>query len=618
MSRSNLHSMMPSSARSGPGRGTRARAGSAALLALLLPSLLVLSGCLSGSSGLPPKLPLPIIAVLTITNAVQLPPGTQGVTYSDTINFTGGTAPYACVSATGVAGLTLQPTVTPTANGGSCVLSGIPTMAGTFTVVFDITDGSNPPENTLGQSFTITIASPFGTVFTPGSGEVGVAYSQTFTYTGGQGALTSCTLAPLPPGATAGSVTFTGSTCTIAFTPSATFGPTTVTLTAQDSGNPPSTPKSTSTEMASLTIFAHVAVAFSAGTPGVGEAGQAYSLSVPTTGGVPPIANCLFTGLPAGTGLTMSMVVGTNCVLSGTPTAADAAASPITLTVKATDSAANPPNTTAPVTATTSAALNIHAALAVPGFAPGQGEQGANYTLTIPTTGGILPLAAGSCMVTGLPAGTGLTTVTTSSPNCVLMGTPTAADVTASPISLVVTAMDSGDPGTSTPPATATNAAGSINVTIQPPLAIAGFASASGEVGASFSLKVPTTGGLLPLAAGSCKVVGLPAGTGLTTVTTSSPNCVLSGTPTAADQGAQPLSLTFSATDSGDAATATPAVTASNATPVTVPIAAALTVPPFTPGVGEVGQTYTLSVPTTGGVLPIASCLFTGLPVGTG
>lgn len=117
---------------------------------------------------------------LTITTT-QLPAGTVGVSYSQSIVATGGTPPYnwSVTSGSLPAGLSL------TASNGA--ITGTPSSANTFSFTVQVTDTSNA---TASQAFTITVASntPKLTVITTSplpDGAVGTAYSQTLTATGG-------------------------------------------------------------------------------------------------------------------------------------------------------------------------------------------------------------------------------------------------------------------------------------------------------------------------------------------------------------------------------------------------------------------------------------------------
>lgn len=92
------------------------------------------------------------IDVLQITSPATLPAGTQGTFYSYQMLATGGTAPYgwSVPSGTLCVGITLSP---------SGVLSGIPGVVQTCSVVIMAADSSNP-QRTVVQRETLTINSP--------------------------------------------------------------------------------------------------------------------------------------------------------------------------------------------------------------------------------------------------------------------------------------------------------------------------------------------------------------------------------------------------------------------------------------------------------------------------
>ena len=125
------------------------------------------------------------------------PPGEAGVAYSDPLTVTGGTGPFAwSVSAGSLPpGLTLSP---PTG-----VLSGTPSAAGSYSFTVKVTDAGGQSAT---EATTVVIAARPALSFTaPPSGQVGVAYSDTLTVTGGTGPFAwSVPAGSLPPGLTLG------------------------------------------------------------------------------------------------------------------------------------------------------------------------------------------------------------------------------------------------------------------------------------------------------------------------------------------------------------------------------------------------------------------------------
>ena len=238
---------------------------------------------------------------LTITAGPSLsfpapPSGNIGSAYSDTLTASGGTGPYAWSVSSGSlpAGVTLG-SVTGT-------LSGTPTAAGssTFTVQVTDADGQSATEAT---SLAI-VSAPALSFPAPPSGEVGTAYTDTLTASGGTGPYAwSVSSGSLPAGITLGSVTGTLSGTPIA-AGSSHF---TVQVTGADGQS--------ATEATSLAIISAPALSFPA--PPSGQVGTAYTDTLTASGGTGPYTWSVSSGsLP--NGVTLGSTTGT---LSGTPTA---------------------------------------------------------------------------------------------------------------------------------------------------------------------------------------------------------------------------------------------------------------------------------------------------------
>ena len=122
----------------------------------------------------------------------SLASGRVGVPYSQNLNATGGSGTYSWTATGGLPpGLSLSPT------GNPGVLSGIPTYTGSYpSVQITVTDPADPVSglSSTTTTFSLNIAPPTPALninpTTLPAGEVGVAYSQTLTATGGYGGYT--------------------------------------------------------------------------------------------------------------------------------------------------------------------------------------------------------------------------------------------------------------------------------------------------------------------------------------------------------------------------------------------------------------------------------------------
>jgi len=116
---------------------------------------------------------------LTITPPT-LPAGIAGTAYSQTLSASGGTAPYSYTISAGAlpAGLTLT-------TGG--VLSGTPTVAGSFAFTVTATDSTAGVAAQVSYAYTLSVAAPTLVIAPPtlAAGTVGTGYSQTLSASGG-------------------------------------------------------------------------------------------------------------------------------------------------------------------------------------------------------------------------------------------------------------------------------------------------------------------------------------------------------------------------------------------------------------------------------------------------
>jgi subtilisin family serine protease len=176
----------------------------------------------------PPPPPPPALDITT----TSLADGTEGVSYSETVSATGGTAPYtwAVVSGSLPAGMSL--------NAGTGEISGTPTgPAGTSSFTMQVTDAASATD-TRALSITINPASsgnpaPTVTGVNPSSGTPGTSYTVSVTGTGfASGATVDFGNRIMVQG-----VTFVSSTeisCAIKVHPRASAGPRDVTVTNPD------------------------------------------------------------------------------------------------------------------------------------------------------------------------------------------------------------------------------------------------------------------------------------------------------------------------------------------------------------------------------------------------
>ena len=156
-------------------------------IAVLLAALRMLSGCGSGSG--------PKLSIATMS----LPDGTVGTAYSQTVDSSGGTAPYTWIVSTGSlpAGLSLGG-----GNANSVTISGTPNAAqnaASFTI--KVTDSKN---QTATQAFSVNIKNPPGPMIStspaPPTATATVPYAFTFTATGGLAPLVWSETGALPAG----------------------------------------------------------------------------------------------------------------------------------------------------------------------------------------------------------------------------------------------------------------------------------------------------------------------------------------------------------------------------------------------------------------------------------
>ena len=248
----------------------------------------------------PPVLPL----TAPVGPVYALPVAPVNVAYSETFTATGGDGsgdytftlvamPLATTATTLPTGLVLNAT--------TGVISGTPTVIGTVTFRMAATD----PTGFVGyQTYSVAVAVHLGitTSGTLPADTVGVAYSETFTSTGGTGAVTwSVTAGALPAG-----LTLNSSTGTLSGTPTLA-GAYSFTVTATDSLG------ATANLNCTLTINAALTITTATPLPG-GTHGTPYSDQLTTTGGTGAVTYAVTSGsLPPG------LALSGGGLLTGTP-----------------------------------------------------------------------------------------------------------------------------------------------------------------------------------------------------------------------------------------------------------------------------------------------------------
>lgn len=331
-------------------------------------------------------------ANLTITTS-SLPNGQVGTAYSQTLIASGGTTPYTWTLTSGTlpSGLTL--------NSSSGLITGTPTTAASSAgLTFKLTDASSPVK-TASVSLTLTI-SPAALGITTSSlagGQVGMAYSQTLTASGGatpySWALTSGTL---PSG-----LTLNSSTGLISGNPITAVNTTPLTFRVTDSGSPAQTANTSFT----LTIASAKLAITTLSLPN-GQVGTPYSQTLSATGGITPYSWALTSGTLTG-GLTLNSSTG---LISGTPRTA-ANMTPLIFTVSDSGSPAQTASVSVTLTMTT---------LTITTLSLSNGQAGMPYSQTLAVSGGTAPykwaLTSG-ILPTGLALNTSIGLIS---------GTPTA------------------------------------------------------------------------------------------------------------------------------------------------------------------------------------------------
>lgn len=332
-----------------------------------------------------------------------LPPGVTGTSYSQTIAASGGAAPYTYALQAGAlpAGLSL------TADGW---LNGGPSVAGAFNFTVSATAATGCAGT---RQYTLQINCPAITVnpVTLPAGIVGAPYSQSFSQSGGSGAIVFAWQGAAIPG-----LTFDAGTKILTGTPTQS-GNFSFSITATDANG------CAGQQSYTLAINCPALNLAPASLPD-GVTSTVYSQQLTATGGSAPYAFSVLNGaLPAG--LTLSPTG----LLNGVPTAAG----PASFTIQVADVFG--------CSATQSYSMMINCAtLSVSPPALPNGQTGTPYHQTLSATGGTAPYTF-SLLSGGLPVGLML------SSTGALTGTPTVSGSTP----VVIRALDANGCATEMP-----------------------------------------------------------------------------------------------------------------------------------------------------------------------
>ncbi len=497
-------------------------------------------------------------ATLTLTSTASAT-AQVGQSYSQSNVASGGTTPYTYAVFAGAlpAGATL--------NASTGTVSGTPTAAGAFSYTIKVADSGSPAQ-TATQVVSGAIAPATLTLASTASSttQVGRAYSQSNVASGGTTPYTyAVSVGELPAGAT-----LNVSTGTVSGTPTAA-GAFSYSIKATDSGSP----AQTATQVVSGMI-APATLTLTATASSTTQLGQFYRQTNVAGGGTAPYTYSLFAGsLPPGATLNTS-----NGAVYGTLTTAGT----FTYTIEATDSGSPAQTATASITAVIPEIATSTTVIASPSL--GDVNQSVSFTATVTPSG--VPTPTGTVTFNfgdGTFASAGLSS-----------GQATIAHTYATAGSYSVTAAYNGG-------SIFLSSQGMASLTINPRLVLSSTASATTQVGQSYSQTNVASGGTMPYTY-SVSAGALPAGATLNTSTGT-----VSGTPTTA--GA--FSYTIKATDS-----VTP--TAQTATQVTSgAIAATLTLTATASSTTQVGQAYSQSNAASGGTAPYTYSVSAGaVPAG--
>jgi hypothetical protein len=272
-----------------------------------------------------------------VTNPCGLPTGANGVAYNQSIQITGGVAPYTFAVASGALPDCLTMNLGPTTSLTTPII-GKPCNSGSFSFALKVTDSGGAAPVTQNYALSISAAPPLSIVSTSlSNATLKVADNQTISVTGGVLPLTwSKVSGDLPPGLSLGSASgqITGTPTVQPVSYPATYS---FTVQVQDSALlPPDSHHQTATQALSITVQKPppLSILTQAGALAGGTTGAAYNFSLQGSGGVPNYTWTVIEGqLPSG------LTLGDTGSISGTPVVTGTS----TFTVQLSDSVGTTP-----------------------------------------------------------------------------------------------------------------------------------------------------------------------------------------------------------------------------------------------------------------------------------